>query len=108
MKTLLVQVPVIVSEGGRYVTDLNKEDFELREDGVVQTIELFKSVDEPFTVALLLDCSGSTQDQLSQIKRAAEAFVDNLRPFDRVMVISFDDSVHVQCEFTSDRGELRR
>ena len=108
LKTTLVQVPVIVSEGGRYVTDLKQSDFELREDGAPQTIELFKSIDEPFTVALLLDCSGSTMDQLGQIKRAAEAFVDNLRPVDRVMVISFDDSVHIQCEFTGDRGVLRR
>ena len=109
LKATLVQVPVVVSDqGGRYITDLSKDEFEIFEDGTKQDIDLFASTEIPFSVALLLDCSGSTVDQLNQIKSAALAFIDNLRPVDRVMVISFDDSVHVQCEFTSDRGALRR
>jgi len=109
LKTTLVQVPVVVSDrGGRYVTDLRRGDFELFEDGVSQPIEFFKSIDEPFTVALLLDSSGSTSDQLNQIKSAALAFIDNLRERDRVMVVNFDDSVHVQCGLTNDQGTLRR
>jgi Ca-activated chloride channel family protein len=109
LKATLVQVPVIASDsGGRYVIDLKKSDFKLLEDGVAQQIEFFGSVDQPFTVALLLDSSGSTMDQLNQIKAAALAFLDNLRPQDRVMIMSFDDSVHIQCDFTSDRGALRR
>jgi len=109
LKATLVQVPVIASDSaGRYVTDLKKSDFKLLEDGVVQQIDFFASVDQPFTVALLLDSSGSTMDQLNQIKAAAQAFLDNLRPQDRVMIMNFDDSVHVQCDFTSDRGALRR
>src|SRR5215831_13925377 len=84
LKTTLVQVPVVVSDrGGRYVTDLQRGDFQLFEDGVSQPIEFFKSIDEPFTVALLLDSSGSTSDQLNQIKSAALAFIDNLRERDR-------------------------
>jgi Ca-activated chloride channel family protein len=109
LKATLVQVPVVASDaGGRYVIDLKKGDFKLLEDGVVQQIEFFAAVDQPFTVALLLDSSGSTMDQLNQIKAAAMAFLDNLRPQDRVLIMSFDDSVHVQCDFTSDRGVLRR
>src|SRR5260370_384194 len=69
LKTTLVQVPVVVSDGGgRYVTDLQKDDFELFEDGVRQPIDFFKSVDEPFTVALLLDSSGSTSPHFNHIK----------------------------------------
>jgi Ca-activated chloride channel family protein len=109
LKATLVQVPVIASDsGGRYVIDLKKSDFKLLEDGVAQQIEFFGSVDQPFTVALLLDSSGSTMDQLDQIKAAALAFLDNLRAQDRVMIMNFDDSVHIQCDFTSDRGALRR
>ena len=109
LKATLVQVPVIASDsGGRYVVDLKKSDFKLMEDGVAQQIEFFAAVDQPFTVALLLDSSGSTMDQLNQIKAAALAFLDNLRPQDRVMVMNFDDSVHIQCDFTSDRSALRR
>jgi Ca-activated chloride channel family protein len=107
LKATLVQVPVVVSDaGGRYITDLKQKDFLLYEDGVLQKIEFFASVEEPISVALLLDSSGSTSDQLAEIKKAALAFIDNLRPQDRVMVINFDDSVHVQCELTGDRDLL--
>jgi Ca-activated chloride channel family protein len=105
--TTLVQVPVVVSEpGGRYVTDMREQEFTLYEDGVKQRIALFGSIEEPFNVALLLDSSGSTAEQLSLIKQAALAFVDNLRPQDRVMVVSFNDSVQVLCDLTGDRKTL--
>jgi VWFA-related protein len=109
LETLLVQVPAIVSgSGGRYISDLKKRDFTIFEDGVKQEIEFFGSAEEPFNVALLLDASGSTVSQLEYIKTSALAFIDNLRDHDRVMVVSFDDSVHVHCDLTSDRGRLRR
>ncbi len=108
LNATLVQVPVIVSDlGGRYTTDLKKEDFELFEDGVEQDIELFGSVEEPFSVALLLDSSGSTAEQLALIKKAALVFIGNLRAQDKVMVFSFNDSVQQMCPLTGDRNILR-
>ena len=107
--TTLVQVPVTVSlPGGRYVADLSQGDFSIFEDGVKQRIEFFGSVEEPFSVALLLDSSGSTAAQVDQIKAAALAFVDSMRTRDRAMVISFNDSVEVQCDLTGDRETLKR
>ena len=107
LHTTLVQVPVVVSErGGRYVSDLSRDEFTVFEDGVKQSIEVFGSVEEPFSVALLLDSSGSTEAALEQIKSAAMAFLSNLRPHDRVMVISFNDSVEVLSELTNDAPRL--
>lgn len=107
LHTTLVQVPVIVSErGGRYVSDLRRDDFTIAEDGVKQNVDYFGSVEEPFSVALLLDSSGSTGAALDQIKSAAMAFISNLRPRDRVMVVSFNDSVEVLSELTSDTTRL--
>jgi len=107
LNTTLVQVPVVVSErGGRYVSDLTRNEFTIFEDGVKQNIEFFGSVEEPFSVALLLDSSGSTESALEQIKAAAMAFVGNLRPRDRVMVVSFNDSVEVLSELTNDTAKL--
>jgi len=107
LNTTLVQVPVVVSErGGRYVSDLTQDEFSVFEDGVKQHIELFGSVEEPFNVALLLDSSGSTETALEQIKSAAMAFLSNLRPHDRVMIVSFNDSVEVLCELTNDAARL--
>jgi VWFA-related protein len=109
LHTTLVQVPVVVKEkGGRYLTDLRKDDFSIFEDGARQTIEYFGTTEEPFNVALLLDSSGSTADQLQQIKTAALTFIDNLRPQDRVMLVEFNDSVTIRSELTSNREQLRR
>lgn len=107
LNTTLVQVPVVVSErGGRYVSDLIRDEFAVFEDGVKQNIELFGSVEEPFSVALLLDSSGSTEAALEQIKSAAMAFLSNLRPHDRVMVVSFNDSVEILSDLTNDTAKL--
>jgi Ca-activated chloride channel family protein len=107
LNTTLVQVPVVVRErGGRYLSDMNRDEFEVFEDGVKQNVELFGSVEEPFSVALLLDSSGSTEAALEQIKSAAMAFLSNLRPHDRVMVVSFNDSVEILSDLTNDTAKL--
>lgn len=107
LHTTLVQVPVIVSApGGRYVSDLRQPEFTILEDGVKQNIEVFGSVEEPFSVALLLDSSGSTEAALDQIKSAAMAFLGNLRPHDQVMIVSFNDSVEILSELTNDSAKL--
>jgi Ca-activated chloride channel family protein len=108
LESTLVQVPVTVKNlRGAYVADLKQKDFALYEDGVRQEIELFKTVDEPFSVALLVDSSGSTADQIEQIRQAVTAFLDNLRDRDRAMILEFNDSVRTLCELTSDREQLR-
>ncbi len=107
IETSLVTVPVIVSDRQNvYVPDLKKEEFTLAEDGVTQEIVFFSATEEPFQVALLLDTSSSTQEKLGQIQQAANHFVDQLKPSDRVKVISFDDEVREQSGFSSDRKEL--
>ena len=55
----------------------------------------------------MIDTSGSTRFRLEDIQDAAITFVNQLRPDDRVMVVSFDDHVRVLSEFTSDRNRLR-
>ena len=109
VETSLVTIPVTVRDrGGRYAPDLRREDFRVFEDGVEQRVAYFATVDQPFTVALLLDTSGSTDFSLPEMQRAASAFVEQLKPADRVTVISFDDRISVLCEPTSDRAVLSR
>ena len=105
----LVTVPVIASDaGGRYVPDLAAEDFHLYENGVEQRIAAILPETQPFSVALVLDASGSMIFKLDQVHNAALAFVEALRPEDRVMVVSFGSDIHVDSEFTNDRKALRR
>lgn len=107
LESILVQVPVTVKNfRGVYATNLQRQDFALYEDGVRQEIEFFKTVDEPFSVALLIDSSGSTAAHLSQIREAARAFIHLLRDADRAMIIEFNDSVRVVCEMTGDKNRL--
>src|SRR5438128_10285368 len=99
VNTSLITVPAVVMDrNGRYIANLRKEDFRIYEDGVEQNISYFASVEKPFTVALMLDVSGSTQFELAQIRDAANAFVSRFRFNDRVMVITFDRAIHVLSE----------
>lgn len=108
VNTTLVTLPVSVTDRvGKYIPDLRKEDFRVYEDGVEQQVAYFATVEKPFTVALIIDTSASTRYRIEEIQDAAISFVDQLRPEDRVMVVSFDDEVRVLAEATNDRRILR-
>jgi VWFA-related protein len=92
---------------GKYIPNLTKDDFHVWEDGVEQRVAYFASTEKPFTVALLIDTSGSTRFKLEEIQDAAIAFVEQLRPDDRVMVVSFSDKIRVLSQPTNDRNALR-
>lgn len=102
---MLVTVPAVVMDrNGRYIANLRQEDFRIYEDGVEQSVAYFASVEKPFTVALMLDVSGSTQYQLSQIRDAANTFVSRLRLNDRMMAVTFDGRVNLLAEVTDVRS----
>jgi Ca-activated chloride channel homolog len=107
--TQLVTIPVrVVDRKGRFVGGLAKENFNVFVDGVEKEIALFSNEQQPFTVALVLDMSYSTTFKIAEIQSAAIAFIDQLRPQDKVMVISFDEEVHMLCESTNDRKAIYR
>ncbi|HKO98350.1 MAG TPA: VWA domain-containing protein [Pyrinomonadaceae bacterium] len=90
----LVSVPVmVIDRRGQYVVDLQQKDFRIFEDGEEQVIAHFSNVDRPFSVALLIDTSGSTSPFLNQIKDSAKAFVAQLRPSDLVRPIYFHGEI---------------
>lgn len=109
VNTALVTVPVTVMDrSGKYIPDLAREDFHIFEEGVEQRITYFATVDQPFTVALVIDTSGSTDYNINDMQKAAIDFVNQLKPEDRVMVIAFDDSIDVLCRPTNDRDQLTK
>src|SRR5256714_9281454 len=106
--TTLISIPVsVMDRDGKYIPDLTKDDFHVWEDGVEQRVAYFASTEKPFTVALLIDTSGSTRFRLDEIQNAAITFVEQLRPDDRVMIVSFSDKIRVLAQATSDRNTLR-
>ena len=108
VETNLVTMPVsVLDRDGRFMSGLQQKDFKIFENGVEQKVDYFQSVEQPFTVILLIDVSPSTQYRIDEIQNAAITFVDQLRPGDRVMVIAFDESVHILSPVTNNRNVLR-
>ena len=107
VNTSLVTVPVsVLDRQGRFIPDLQREDFRVFENGIEQSVAYWEPADKPFTVALLLDTSPSTAFHLWQIKEAAIAFAKQLRPQDRVLIISFNDQVLLLTEVTNDMNVI--
>ena len=105
----LVNVNVVVTDAnGRYLTYLTKENFRIYEDRVEQQITHFSPVDTPFAVGLLLDTSNSTINRLEQIQAEAVRFIDQIHADDEVLVISFDDDVHLDSDFTRSKLATER
>lgn len=105
--TKLVTIPVrVMDRKGGFVPGLKKENFKVFEDGIEQEVALFSNDAQPFTVALVLDMSYSAKFKAAEIQNAAIEFIDQLRPEDRITVISFDQDVHIHCEPTSDRKAI--
>ena len=115
--TQLVSVPAVVTDSsGRPLSGLKPENFRIIEDGQPQTIANFGTAETPFEIALLLDTSGSTRDDVALIRAAANSFVEALRPGDRVGVVAFNTSrtgekpiaaVEVLAPLSADREGLR-
>lgn len=109
LDTSLVIVPVsAIDKNGKFVPGLVSNDFQLFENGIKQEITEFGSSEAPFHVALLIDTSPSTRFKIEDMQDAAIAFLDQLRPQDQVMVVSFDNNVRVDSEFTNNRDRLMR
>ena len=117
VETQLVSVPTVVTDGaGRPLSGLKPENFRIIEDGQVQTIANFGTAETPFEIALLLDTSGSTRDDVALIRSAANSFIGALRSGDRVGVVAFNTArtvaepvatVDVLTPLTGDREALR-
>ncbi len=96
----------VVDQKGRPITNLDRSNFELFEDGVKQEISRLEPSSAPFSVVIILDMSGSTLGFRQVIKQSAFRFVDALSPNDRVAVIEFYDKVNVRNDFTTDRATI--
>jgi Ca-activated chloride channel homolog len=114
--TELIEVPVVVTDrAGRPVLNLKESNFVITEDGKPQQVTEFGATSAPFEVALLLDTSGSARNDLQLIQRSALAFINSLRPGDRVSVIAFrtatkdglpGPAADILAPLTSDRSVL--
>jgi VWFA-related protein len=97
-------------KSGKIVRDMNKEDFQLEEDGRPQAIKYFsRETDMPLTLGLLVDTSVSQLRVLGQEKSASNEFLDKMmRPeHDTAFVIHFDSEVELLQDVTSSKQKLQ-
>jgi VWFA-related protein len=89
---VLLDVSVKDSKGG-YVSGLGKDDFHVYENGIAQQLTVFSSGDEPVTVGLVIDESGSMRSKHDQVITAGLSFIGASNPNDQMFVVNFNDTV---------------
>jgi len=105
----LVSVTVTVTDAsGRYVTDLEQDEFEIYEDRIQQELNFFTRSQLPIALALLIDTSASMERRMQTAQEAAIGFAYRLRPQDLASVIDFDSRVNILEDFTNDGARLER
>jgi Ca-activated chloride channel homolog len=109
----LVVLQATVHDGkGRLAPDLRAQDFAAYEDGVRQSIQVFRHEDIPVTVGLVVDHSGSMRSKLREVIAAAQTFVRASSPADEMFVVNFNEQVSLGLpavmRFTNVADELAR
>jgi VWFA-related protein len=103
LKVEVVRVDALVTSGGRPVTGLTREDFELRDNGVVQRIDAVALERVPLRIVLALDTSSSVAGaRLQALTDAARAALDSVKPGDRVTVLGFSNVIRLIAEQRGD------
>jgi Ca-activated chloride channel family protein len=96
----------VTNAEGRYVTDLQAEDFSVYEDGVKQDLTFFDRSNLPIALSLLLDTSASMEDRIRTAQEAAVGFARRVRPQDLGQLVDFNTRVDVAQGFTNSVDEL--
>ena len=99
----LVLIPVrVTNEAGASVVGLKKDDFELFDDGVKQTITHFAQDDAPISAGVLLDISGSMRNKMQKASEAAAEFFKSANPEDEFFLVEFNARARLTVPFTRD------
>ena len=106
--TLGVRVDVLVTKGNRYVSALTAADFELRDNGVLQQVDVIDPNDVPLNAVLALDVSASTAGQrLSDLITASHTLLDRLHPADRAALTTFNHAVTPRVPLTGNVSTIK-
>jgi Ca-activated chloride channel family protein len=110
--TLRVSVNLVLldatvkNKAGRIMTDLKKDDFEVREDGVPQKLEIVGRDELPLEVALVLDLSDSIGPFMGPLREAANTALSALKPEDQVALFTFATEAELRVPFTNDKTKI--
>lgn len=104
--SLVLVDATVKTKPGQILDKLKKEDFELREDGVPQKIDIFSRDELPLEVALVLDLSDSIGPFLGPLREAANTALSALKPEDEVALFTFSTEAELRVPFTKDKSAL--
>jgi len=103
LKKVLVRV---LDSNNRAIAELKPEDFEITESGNVREVVSVQPTTAPFNLVLLLDVSGSVDNYVNFIRKAARSFVNTVDKNDKVAIVIFNEDVQVISNFTTDKTKL--
>jgi VWFA-related protein len=98
----------VTDRNGRAIGGMRTSDFSVYEDGSERQIVNVTPTSEPFNLVLLLDVSGSVEERIDFIRKAARDFLNTASPQDRISIISFRDDIQIISSFSTDRGALSK
>ncbi len=98
----------VTDRNGRAIGGMKEADFTVYENGVEREVTKVVPTDEPFNLVLLLDVSGSVEERIEFIRKAARDFLRTASPQDRIAIISFRDDIQVISDFSTDRKMLSK
>ncbi len=98
----------VTDRNGRAIGGMRESDFTIFENGVERQVTNVVPTHEPFNLVLLLDVSGSVEERIDFIRKAARDFLNTASPQDRISIVSFRDDIQTISDFTTDRRLLSR
>lgn len=103
----LLRVTVqVTDENNRAITGLKKDEFLLMEAGREVEVTAVEPTTAPFDLVLLLDVSGSVENYVDFIRKAARSFVNTIDAGDRVSIVTFNDDATILSGFSTDKDAL--
>ena len=98
----------VTDRHGRAIGGMKESDFTVYENGEERRVTNVAQTNEPFNLVLLLDVSGSVEERIDFIRKAARDFLNTASRQDRIAIISFRDDIQIISDFTTDRSLLSK
>jgi Ca-activated chloride channel homolog len=103
---LVLMDATVKTKDGQIMANLKRDDFEVREDGVVQKVEIFNRDELPLDVALVLDLSDSIGPFLAPLRDASTVALAALKPADEVALFTFATEAELRLPLTKDKNKI--
>jgi VWFA-related protein len=104
-----VYVDAFVTQGGRSIPGLRASDFDLKDDGVLQSLEVVSADSRPVAATLVFDISSSLAgERLAALRNAGDAFLDELGPRDQASLFVFSEEITRRAPPTRDKEAVRQ